>query len=112
MHVGEDRRLLEETLTLDRLVAHVIDYEDDLSWIKLTVDLSGTEEYVLDPLSPSGAHFGKDVREAVAGISKKDALRIIRNFPEVEKVEISLWPPWGRTLPHIPSHISITPMER
>ncbi len=92
-------------------MAHVIDYADDLSWIKLTVDLSGTELSILDPLTPTGARFAKQVRESVGGISREDALRIIRNLPEVEQAEIALWPPWSRVLPRIPSHISIVPIE-
>ncbi len=110
-HVREGKRLLEKSLTLSRLVAHVIDYADDLSWIKITVDLSGTEQYILDPLSPSGAHFAKDVRERVAGVSKQDAIRIVKNLPEVDSVEISLWPPWNTMLPPIPSHITLTTTE-
>jgi hypothetical protein len=111
-HVGEGKQLLADTIGLDRLVAHVIDYADDLSWIKLTVDLSGTEQYVLDPLSPTGARFSKHVRELVAGLSRADALRILRNLPEVDNAQIHIWPPWNSALPHIPSHISIETLKR
>ena len=107
MHTEEGKRLLEDSLTLDRLVAHVIDYNDELSWIKLTVDLSGTEQYILDPLSPTGARFGSKVRDFVTGKEKDAAGRIIQNLPEVEDVELSIWPPWNKQLPTIPSHISI-----
>lgn len=106
-HVREGRALLAESVDLSRMVSHVIDYADDLSWIKLTVDLTGMEQYVLDPLSPQGAIFAKRVREQVAGLPMDDALRIIRNLPEVENAEISSWPPWSRTLPTLPSHISV-----
>jgi len=109
-HVGEGRRLLNETVNLNRLIAHVIDYSDDLSWIKLTVDLSGTEQYVLDPLSPWGARFAKSVRDLVTDLGTKEAKRIIKNLPEVEEASIHLWPPWNRTLPAIPSQIKITPV--
>jgi len=111
-HVEIDKRLLEETLTLDRLVTHVIDYSDDLSWIKITVDLSGTEQFILDPLSPTGSKFARKVRENITGISLEDARGIIQNFPEVEKVEFSLWPPWNKTLPLIPSHIYVEPVVK
>ncbi|MDO8648171.1 MAG: hypothetical protein Q7R81_00120 [Candidatus Peregrinibacteria bacterium] len=107
-HISEGKRLLPETLTLDRMVVHVIDYADELSWIKLTVDLSGTEQFVLDPLSPTGAKFGRKVREAVAGMSKADAVRIVKNLPEVEKVEVSVWPPWSPSIPSILSHIYLS----
>lgn len=110
-HVGTGRRLLEGTLTMERLVSHVIDYTVDLSWIKLTVDLSGTEQYILDPLTPNGARFAKNVREMVTGSTVEDAIRILRNLPEVSNVNISVWPPWNRSLPHIPSHISIEPVD-
>lgn len=108
-HVREGRRLVDEHLGREHIVPHVIDYADDLGWIKLTVDLNATEEYVLDPLSPTGALFAKKVRELVAGRQHDEALRILRNLPEVERVEISQWPPWQNTLPGIASHISVIP---
>ncbi len=111
-HVSDGKRLLTETIGLDRLVAHVIDYADDLTWIKLTVDLSGTEQYVLDPLSPAGARFSKRARELVTGLNSADALRILRNLPEVDNAQIHIWPPWSKKLPHIPSHISIDALKR
>ena len=108
-HVREGKELLTETLNLENLKVYVTPpWDDDLRWIKLTVDLTGVEQYVLDPLSPSGALFGKRVREKIVGLNKEDAVRIIKNMPEVENVEIALWPPWNRTLPTIPSHIGIT----
>lgn len=109
-HISQGKRLLPDSLGVDRLVVHVIDYAPDFAWIKTTVDLTGTEQYVLDPLTPTGARFGQEVREKVAGLTRDDATRIIQNLPEVEKVEIRLWPPWDTSLPTIPSSIAITPM--
>jgi hypothetical protein len=108
-HVREGRRLLPSSLDKSRMDVRVIDYSDDLSWIKLTVELIGTEEHILDPLSPNGALFGKHLREKVAGKPYEEALRIVKNMPEVDRVDISLWPPWSRTVPSIPSHVSIVP---
>ncbi len=108
-HVREGRRLVETNLDPSHLVVHVIDYAADRSWIKLTVDLSAAEQYVLDPLQPAGALFARRVRELVAGRDREEALRIIRNLPEVETASISQWPPWSRTLPRIGSHIAIVP---
>lgn len=108
-HVREGRRLVDDHLGREHLVAHVIDYADNRGWIKLTVDLNATEEHILDPLSPTGALFGKKVRELIAGKPRDEALRVLRNLPEVERVEIRQWPPWNRTLPGIPSHISVIP---
>lgn len=111
-HVSEGKELLRETLTMDRMIVHVIGYDDDLRWIKLTVDLTGTEQFVLDPLSPTGARLNKKIRESVAGATREEAFRIVKNLPEVERVQIFVWPPWSRRLPKILSHISITPQDR
>ncbi len=104
-HVDSRKAILPDTLTLDRLDARVIDYADDFSWMKLTVELTGSERFILDPLTPAGAEFAKKVRELVAGVSKEEALRILKNLPEIDKVDIRLWPPWGSTLPTIPAQI-------
>lgn len=116
-HAAEGKRLLPDSVHIDSEKVIVIEYADDGSkqnrytgaWIKITADVSGTEQFVLDPLSPVGAKFGKKVRDAIAGLSVHDAQRILRNFPEVDRVEIHLWPPWNGTLPAIPSNIRITP---
>lgn len=114
-HAGEGKRLMPDSVHIDPEKVIVIEYADDGSpsnrytgkWIKITADIVGTEQFVLDAMSPLGAKFGKKVREAVSGLPVHDAMRILRNFPEVDRVEIKLWPPWGRVLPSIPSNISI-----
>lgn len=108
-HVREGKRLIDGQIDRSRLVVHVIDYAEDFSWIKLTVDLTGTEEYILDALTPEGAMFGKTVREKIAGMPADEAQRIIKNMPEVENVRISSWPPWSGMLPGLPAHISVIP---
>lgn len=110
-HVRAGREILQDTFQRDRLTVHVIDYADDLSWVKLTVDLHGKERYTLDPFSPAGIAFGRKVRENIAGLSFHDALQILRNMPEVQRAEISLWPPWQRRITAIPSHIVIVEGE-
>lgn len=107
MHTETGKEIDQSTITLDRLVTHVINYEDDLSWIKLTVDLSGIERAILDPLTPEGARFASKLREAVLGKTVDEAKRIVSNFPDVEKASVSVWPPWNRKLPTIPYHITI-----
>jgi hypothetical protein len=107
--VMEGKKILEDSLKPDRLRVYIIAYADNLSWIKITADLSAQRQFILDPLTPTGAKFAKEVRDTVAGKSKKEALSVLKNLTEVEKVEVSLWPPWSRTLPSIPSHIAVSP---
>jgi hypothetical protein len=110
-HVEDGRELLPDSAGLDRMVAHVISYDDDLRWIKLTVDLSGTQRFVLDPLTPAGARFARAVREAVKGALPEDARRVVGNMPEVHRIEVALWPPWSKRLPSIPYHIRVSVMN-
>lgn len=106
-HVREGKKLIGESIVETNLDIRVIYYDDNLSWVKITADLTGTERYDLDPLSPTGAMFAKNVRERIAGLHYQDALRIVKNLPQVDEVRISLWPPFSSRLPSIPSHIGI-----
>ena len=106
-HVREGKELLLDSLMLTHLDIRVIGFDDAFQWIKLTADLSGTDRFILDPLTPNGALFAKRVRERVAGKTREEALRVIRNMPEVENINITLWPPWTKRLPEIPAHIVI-----
>lgn len=116
-HTSEGKRLIPDSVHIDPEKVIIIEYEDDGSekhlytgrWIKVTADVVGTEQFVIDPLTPLGAKFGQKIRDTIAGLSVKDAQRILRNFPEVERVDIKLWPPWSGTLPEIPSNITISP---
>ncbi len=108
-HTSDGKELHPDSVHIDPEKVIIIEYADDGSWIKITADIVGTEQFVLDPLTPTGARFGAKVRAAIAGLSIRDATRILRNFPEVERVDIRSWPPWSAILPTIPSNISITP---
>ncbi len=108
--IEEDKKLLPQTVGLQHMDIRVFDYADDLSWIKATAELSATEQFILDPLTSPGARFARDVRAKVTGLPRDEALRIVKNLPEVEKAEIKIWPPWSRLLPSIPSSISIVAM--
>lgn len=110
--VSENKQIVESSLSKDNMDIYVIPpWDDDLKWVKLTADLTYTERYVLSPLTPEGAKFGKYIRDNVEGKSITEANRIIKNLPEVSKVEISVWPPWTYQLPNIGSSIAIKEMD-
>jgi hypothetical protein len=66
---------------------------------------------VINPITPNGAKFGKYIRDNVAGKTVSEANRIIKNLPEVDKVEIKIWPPWAFQLPTIGNSIAIIEEE-
>lgn len=107
--VGTDRMIIESSLNKDNMNIHVIaPWDDNLLWVKLTADLTYTQRYLLNPITPNGAKFGKYIRDNVAGKTRVDALRIIKNLPEVARAEISIWPPWTDFLPAIGSNIVVS----
>lgn len=107
--IPSDKTVVETSLTKDNMDLNVIaPWDDDFKWVKITAALTYTERYVINPITPSGAKFGKYIRDSVAGKTVTEALRIIRNLPEVDSVTISVWPPWAFTLPTLGNNITIT----
>lgn len=110
--VPADKTIPLQSLSKDNMALHVIPpWDDDLLWVKITADLTYTQRYVLNPLTPVGAKFAKYIRDSVAGKDISEAKRIIKNLPEVSKVEISIWPPWTYTLPEIGSSVTVQEEE-
>lgn len=112
-HVTEDRVIVEESLVQANLNVHVIPpWDDAFHWVKVTADISYARRFLLNPITPSGARFGKYIRDNVAGKYRSDAERIIKNLPEVSRVEIRIWPPWAHALPSIGSNIDVEEQTR
>lgn len=107
--VPADKTVVPSSLVKENMDLNVIaPWDDDFKWVKITADLTYTDRYVINPITPSGAKFGKYIRDNVAGKSVPEAYRIIKNLPEVDSVEISVWPPWAYQLPEIGNSIAIT----
>jgi hypothetical protein len=110
--VPPEKTVMEDSLSKENMDVHVIaPWDDDLTWVKITADLTYNERYILNPITPNGAKFGKYIRDNVAGKSLPEAYRIIKNLPEVSKAEIRVWPPWTPVLPEIGSSIAITEQQ-
>lgn len=110
-HIEPGKEIMSDSINLNLLSTHVMEYSDDFNWIKLTVDLSASERAILNTLSPTGILFANRVRELVTGQTLEDAKRIINNLPEVERAQVRLWPPWKTHLPEIPYNITFTMNE-
>ena len=106
-HVEEGRFLIDDSVVTEGISVHVIEYDDALAWVKITAELTGKQRSILAPTTRSGRAFTERVREMVKGKSVDDAMRILQNFPEVERVDISVWPPWRKKLPLLMSNIVI-----
>ncbi len=99
--------VINESLTIDNMEYHVIRYHDDLRWIKVTATLHAVERMDLGPYSETGKEFRERMRLAIKGKPIDEALRIIRNFQEVNHATISVWPPWHDLLPTVAANIRV-----
>ncbi|MEK7136669.1 MAG: hypothetical protein AAB853_00120 [Patescibacteria group bacterium] len=108
-HVEDGYDLIEGSVQRESISVNVIEYDDNLQWVKITAELTGKQRAALSAASIGGRAFGEKVREAIRGTTVNDAERIIQNFTEVDHVEVSVWPPWRRSLPSLPSNIVILP---
>ena len=45
------------------------------------------------------------IKEHIAGKNIEEAKLYIQNLPEINKVEIDIWPVWSPTIPSIPDNI-------
>lgn len=110
--IASDKTVVQGSLAKENMDLNVIPpWDDDFNWVKITADLTYTQRYVINPITPNGAKFGKYIRDNVAGKTVSETNRIIKNLPEVDKVEISIWPPWAFQLPTIGSSIAIQEMQ-
>jgi hypothetical protein len=99
--------VISESLTIDNMEYHVIRYHDDLRWVKVTATLHAVEQTDLTPYSETGKEFRERLRTAIVGKPYDEALRITRNFQEVNHATISIWPPWHDLLPTVAANIRV-----
>lgn len=74
---------------------------------KLTAQIQGIEEYEINPELEGGSKLAKKIKEHIAGKSKEEAEAYIENLPEVNTVEIKIWPVWSPTIPSLADNIKI-----
>ena len=74
---------------------------------KVTAQIQGIEEYQIDPDQEGGAELAEKIKEHIAGKSVEEATNYIQNLPEVNQVEITVWPFWSPTIPNLPENIKI-----
>jgi hypothetical protein len=74
---------------------------------KITAQVQGIEEYEIDPDLEGGSKLAEKIKEHIAGKSVEEAKAYIQNLPEVNSVEISLWPVWSPSIPSLPENIKI-----
>lgn len=79
---------------------------------KFTAQIQGIEEYEIDPDLEGGNKLAKKIKEHIAGKTVEEAENYIQNLPEVNSVEIKMWPFWSPTIPSLPDNIKIKSLSQ
>jgi hypothetical protein len=95
----------------DSVNVDVMEADNVYLYYKFTAQIQGIEEYEIDPELEGGSQLAKKIKEHIAGKSIEDAENYVQNLPEVNRVEIKLWPGWSPNIPTLPENIRIRSMS-
>lgn len=95
-------RIDEDTVSIN-----VLEFDNLRISYKFTAQIQGVEEYEIDPELEGGSKLSKKIKEHIAGKSIEEAERYVQNLPEVNTVQIKIWPAWSPTIPSLPENIKI-----
>lgn len=96
----------------DSVSINVMEFDNSRLSYKFTAQIQGIEEYEIDPELEGGSKLAKRIREHIAGENIEDAEQFIQNLPEVNKVEIKIWPVWSPTIPKLTDNIKIKSLSK
>lgn len=85
----------------------IVETNDKMDRLKLTATIQGLEEFNLDESSEEGKALKEKIIKNTAGKKVDEAANFIQNIPEVNKVEIEMWPKWAITIPSVAENIKI-----
>ncbi len=91
---------------------HVFEVNLKSDVYKFTAQIQGIEEYEIDPDLEGGNKLAKKIKEHIAGKTVEEAENYIQNLPEVNSVEIKMWPFWSPTIPTLPDNIKIKSLSQ
>ena len=109
-----DMKIKEESIRPESIIFEPVNpegYDEALGQIKMTASIEGIQEYVIDDSLQAGVRFTTRMKEKVLGLSIEKAEAYVANLPEVEDVEIKLWPFWLSRIPRIADNIEVKLME-
>jgi len=100
-------RIDEDSISID-----VLELNNVSLVYKFTGSIQGVEEYEIDPDLEGGSSLSKKIKEHIAGLSIEEAEGYVQNLPEVNKVEIKIWPVWSPTIPSLAENIKIKSLSK
>lgn len=105
--VHPDMQVRDDSIRPDSITFDPVDEDDALGQIKITVSIKGIQEFVIDSSLEAGLRFSTKVKEKILGLPIEEAEAYVSNLPEVEDVQIKVWPFWVSRVPRIEDNIKV-----
>lgn len=108
-----DMMVREDSIDGERITFEFVDEDRGLDQmieegeIKLTVTVDGIQEFVIDSSLEAGLRFSEKVKEKIINLPLEDTQAYLNNLPEVEEVQIKMWPIWLNKMPRLPEKIEV-----
>lgn len=81
---------------------------DDAAGIyELTATIKGIEQFDIRSDQDAGIRLMKKIRDHALGKKIEDAHNFIQNLPEINSVQIKVWPFWAPTIPTVSENVKI-----
>jgi hypothetical protein len=106
-----DMQIRDESIRPESISFEPVSEDEVLGQIKITATIKGIQEYVIDSSLQAGLRFSNKVKERIVGLTVEEAESYVGNLPEVDEVEIKLWPIWVSKIPRIADNIEVKLME-
>lgn len=106
-----DMQIREDSIRPESISFEPVSEDEVLGQIKITATIKGIQEYVIDSSLQAGLRFSNKVKERIVGLTVEEAESYVGNLPEVDEVEIKLWPIWVSKIPRIADNIEVKLME-
>jgi len=109
--VHPDMQIQDDSIRPESISLESVSEDEVLGQIKITATIKGIQEYVIDSSLQAGLRFSTKVKERIVGLTVEEAESYVGNLPEVDEVEIKLWPIWLSRIPRISDNIEVKLME-
>ncbi|MBU0706491.1 hypothetical protein KJ657_00350 [Patescibacteria group bacterium] len=106
-----DMQIRDESIQPESVSFEAVSEDEVLGQVKITATIKGIQEYVIDSSLQAGLRFSNKLKERIVGLTVEEAENYVGNLPEVDAVEIKLWPIWLSRIPRIADNIEVKLME-
>ncbi len=100
-----DPRMKIEKMDFDTMTFRK--FEETSSEIRVAVDLKGRQSFYVDNKSEDGNKFQEKIRDYLRGLRKEEAIKYLLNQPEINQVNIKIWPLIKKHMPLVKDNIKI-----